>query len=147
MKRLPLGVLLAPLVTILFWAWAISFGHISTKGTFGAGLAIAGVIFTGILYVATLTVLVPLVLLLERYGRLSFWWVVAASTVIGIGWRIPLDIYFLGVREAVQTVLKYGARDYLWDAIYAFVLASAFCLIAGVPFRRKIVEGENDSPA
>jgi len=136
--RLFLGALAAPVPVLVFSA--VDF-H---KGNFEAGISFWIRLLVGLIpdmflaAAAVAVILVPMALLLRRYGRLSLWRIVLASSVLGLVWKFGFAVTVFGVVEAVRSAIDYKelrVRDALSSGAYALVLSLTFCIFARIPLR------------
>jgi hypothetical protein len=95
-------------------------------------------------YITSFIVGMPLIYILKRFEKLSFWWVALSS--------IPLGIFIFTVFFALLLVLGATIKGNMWTelarfagfgAIYGFIVAATFCLLAGITVPGRLSQGKS----
>jgi hypothetical protein len=138
-RSIGLGSVAAPLVASLGYIAVMTFLQDPTSKeeiTLEAALVALVVFLLPVSYLATLIFGLPLIHVLRRYQRLSFWWVVLPAAPLGAIAAVGVLSVLVAFFDATVQWDKFDWRDVLaflgGGALYGFVIASVFCLFAGI---------------
>jgi hypothetical protein len=131
-RSLWLGASLAPLIAPVVWTVIVVFSpdHTPKQERTPEVVLVVSMFLIFFCYIASFILGVPLVKVLRRFEKLSFWWVVLLAIPLGAS---VFSVFPLLLVVSGETLNWNGIMFFLvGGAAFGFVTAAIFCFLAGI---------------